>query len=635
MVHPFHDVDVCVTIIHDKAPRLPLREELHSLGAETIYKVRGRGTVTLAAKHIRAKKIREQQQRKQRITEYRRQQIKDNRDDSHQTIKKSWDDEDCNTLREIPSVEKCHSLNGVTYTEMNKHADLGKKSQISFAEGTEGGNTEIIKPKLKGILKRRSVVKDTAVRESRIESATAHKFEIEKNELQETEVEDVEIPKIEAKYAEIREAEVEDTEVSGAHVVDNEVKGAHVEEVRVKKVDIEDAKVKEGNAEDDEVESQETEIDDTRVQETEVESAEVECAEVEEAEVEDTEEVQEAEIEDAGIQETEIEDTGIQETEIEDAGIQETEYDVVWEEEIEDDAVRESRSLEATFRETKTVDRRVEETKVGDTVGRKATAKETQVHDYKHTSDDWTEAERYEQAARSRISTRKTVDAIAKGKAINEHYMYELSEGEPWEREIKQARCEVRSLQWAETRSSELDRARMEVENRRQMMRKKTSKTQTAIKSVKQRNLSRNANNLSRYQQAGRQPKETVDWAKRLDYAHSESTDRGKKPSTSTNSNVPVLDSRDNKRHSNEFAHARSKELACMKEGSRNAKEKDMFTIDWAEELSKTRKAGSNEWVQRYTVQENSGKLHSKWVDEAMQQGEHLFERSKSREASC
>jgi hypothetical protein len=38
-----HNVDICITCICDKPPKLPLREELPSLGIEVIYNAKGVG----------------------------------------------------------------------------------------------------------------------------------------------------------------------------------------------------------------------------------------------------------------------------------------------------------------------------------------------------------------------------------------------------------------------------------------------------------------------------------------------------------------------------------------------------------------------------------------------------------------
>ena len=42
MTNP-HNVDICVTIVSDKPPQLPLREELPSLGIECVYDAAGVG----------------------------------------------------------------------------------------------------------------------------------------------------------------------------------------------------------------------------------------------------------------------------------------------------------------------------------------------------------------------------------------------------------------------------------------------------------------------------------------------------------------------------------------------------------------------------------------------------------------
>ena len=47
-----HNVDICVTCICDKPPKLPLREELPSLGIEVIYNADGVG-VEAAKKELR------------------------------------------------------------------------------------------------------------------------------------------------------------------------------------------------------------------------------------------------------------------------------------------------------------------------------------------------------------------------------------------------------------------------------------------------------------------------------------------------------------------------------------------------------------------------------------------------------
>lgn len=54
---PYKDVDICVALVHKHRPTLPLREELPSLGAETIYAPRG--TASKIAKKNQERKDRE------------------------------------------------------------------------------------------------------------------------------------------------------------------------------------------------------------------------------------------------------------------------------------------------------------------------------------------------------------------------------------------------------------------------------------------------------------------------------------------------------------------------------------------------------------------------------------------------
>jgi hypothetical protein len=76
-----HNVDICVTCVSDKPPKLPLREELPSLGIEVVYNARGVGAKAaqneadaekekkrkkaLARKLLKEKKIKKRQQQKQ------------------------------------------------------------------------------------------------------------------------------------------------------------------------------------------------------------------------------------------------------------------------------------------------------------------------------------------------------------------------------------------------------------------------------------------------------------------------------------------------------------------------------------------------------------------------------------------
>ena len=66
-----HDVDICVTCVTDKPPKLPLREELVSLGVEVIYKAAG-----VAVKAARRESIRQ-------VMEYREQIQKMNAESEH------------------------------------------------------------------------------------------------------------------------------------------------------------------------------------------------------------------------------------------------------------------------------------------------------------------------------------------------------------------------------------------------------------------------------------------------------------------------------------------------------------------------------------------------------------------------
>mmetsp|Transcript_8041 Transcript_8041/g.11652 ORF Transcript_8041/g.11652 Transcript_8041/m.11652 type:complete len:196 (-) Transcript_8041:117-704(-) len=63
-IDPYNDVDVCVALIHTKRPSLPLREELQSLGAETIYAPRGTAdkVVTKKVEEVRERRFRQSRQ---------------------------------------------------------------------------------------------------------------------------------------------------------------------------------------------------------------------------------------------------------------------------------------------------------------------------------------------------------------------------------------------------------------------------------------------------------------------------------------------------------------------------------------------------------------------------------------------
>ena len=52
-----NDVDICVTCVTDRLPKLPLREELVSLGVEVVYKAAGGGVE--AVRHVVKRQVRE------------------------------------------------------------------------------------------------------------------------------------------------------------------------------------------------------------------------------------------------------------------------------------------------------------------------------------------------------------------------------------------------------------------------------------------------------------------------------------------------------------------------------------------------------------------------------------------------
>mmetsp|Transcript_1767 Transcript_1767/g.2593 ORF Transcript_1767/g.2593 Transcript_1767/m.2593 type:complete len:361 (-) Transcript_1767:93-1175(-) len=97
-IDPYSDVDVCAAIIHNKPPKLPLREELLSLGAETIYKPRG--TIT---------RIAEQKVKKKKIL--------DDDDDDKNGIEEDNNDD-------TPKDEEPESLESLSYEEVTDMAIL-------------------------------------------------------------------------------------------------------------------------------------------------------------------------------------------------------------------------------------------------------------------------------------------------------------------------------------------------------------------------------------------------------------------------------------------------------------------------------------------------------------------------------
>jgi len=637
MVHPYRDVDVCVTIIHHKAPRLPLREELLSLGAETIYTNRGRGTVNLAAKHIRAEKIRKYEQRQ--IAEHRREHINNNQDTrqqlskkigndidcKHRSIKKSENDVDCNDLQKIPSVEKCHKLKSVTFDDLDgelcqsKSVDIsydekqntGIKSRNSFKEivvedtnitEIQSNSFEVNKAETKYIKGKRFGIEDNQFKKADIVAVNVRECNIEDDEAQETEFDDTKTQRTKGQHSkvddfesEVEYAEDNESEAEMEYTEDDESEA----EMKYTKVDepeteTEYSEVNEFEAEVEYIDADEAEVEYTKVNENEAKLKFTKSNEYE-GKVEYTE-VNKTEVECAEIKETEVESTKVVNTKVESAKVEDDgiEYNIVRRNEMAEDYVS-GRSLEIEFQETEMMDPMIQKTKFGNATGRKAQTKETHLQNYNNSTDDYTEAVRSiqfardrmaarktaEQVAHNRMAARKTAEAFVRKKETNS-YLHEASECKSWEKEIQEARTEVRRLQWSEYRSSELDRARTDVANQRQKKNDKVSRTQTAIDTVRQRSLLRAVNSLSDYQQVVRQPKE---------------------------------------------------EVVCGNKVAsfRDATEKDMFAINWDEELVKAQRSRPNEWVQRYTVQEsNNGELHSKWVSKAMQQGNHFFERSKS-----
>ena len=121
MTNP-HNVDICVTCVCEKPPKLPLREELPSLGIEVIYNAHGVG----------AQATRQEQQRK--LKEFHR----DQQSNSHglfaklkQTFGK---DED---KRREAELLVPHALSYSSYQRRLDNLYGGTKKNIDQLEGSE------------------------------------------------------------------------------------------------------------------------------------------------------------------------------------------------------------------------------------------------------------------------------------------------------------------------------------------------------------------------------------------------------------------------------------------------------------------------------------------------------------------